>query len=447
MFYRSVKLTLLFLALAGALFAQKLNVQKPSFDVLSYNAALQPKFDDRSIAGNVSIEFVSLADGLEEIKLSAGALEITSVKENLTDLTFQKKDSFLIIKLSRPLKLNERREIKIAYHGVPKYGMEFFPEQRQVYTIFSTSQWMPCVDSPDDRATFRLELIFPDDALSAVGNGRLVSQSIEYISPQSSRYVWEEKNPIPTYLFGFAAGKFKTVIEAHKKTNFQYLVPPGFSEMETRQIFRDSADMLDFFESKAGVKYPEKTYTQVLALGNAQQEMGSFSALNEKYGRGVLKDEKAIWLGVHEFAHQWWGNMVTNRDWTHFWLNEGIANFMTAAYLEHRFGRAEYLSEIKRYRESYQRVRDAGNDKSLVFPDWNKPTRDDRRLVYDKGAYVTHLLREELGEESFWKGIKKYTRKYRGRSVETKDLKSSMEAASGKDLSDFFDKWVYNKGK
>ncbi|MEO6587711.1 MAG: M1 family aminopeptidase, partial [Pyrinomonadaceae bacterium] len=102
---------------------------------------------------------------------------------------------------------------------------------------------------------------------------------------------------------------------------------------------------------------------------------------------------------------------------------------------------------IKRYKLSYEKVRDAGKDKSLVFPNWNKPTREDRRLVYDKGAYVVHLLRLELGEKLFWKGFKEYTRKYWNKSVETKDFQSVMEKSSGKDLSKFFDKWVYLKSK
>ncbi|HEX9962083.1 MAG TPA: M1 family aminopeptidase, partial [Pyrinomonadaceae bacterium] len=166
-------------------------------------------------------------------------------------------------------------------------------------------------------------------------------------------------------------------------------------------------------------------------------------AMNEDYGRAVLKNERDIWLGAHEFAHQWWGNMVTNRDWTHFWLNEGMATFMTAAYKEHRFGREEYLSEIEKSKMRYERVRDAGKDKSLVFPDWNRPAREDRVLVYQKGAYVTHLLREEMGDEAFWKGLKIYTQKYWGKSVETVDFQKAMEKSSGKDLSAFFDKWVY----
>jgi len=116
---------------------------------------------------------------------------------------------------------------------------------------------------------------------------------------------------------------------------------------------------------------------------------------------------------------------------------------MSAAYKEHRFGREEYLAEIERSRARYEKVRAAGKDKSLVFPDWNSPTSEDRALVYHKGAYVMHLLREELGDEAFWKGLKEYTQKYWGKSVETEDFQQTIEKSSGKDLSVFFNKWVY----
>jgi aminopeptidase N len=150
-----------------------------------------------------------------------------------------------------------------------------------------------------------------------------------------------------------------------------------------------------------------------------------------------------MWLGAHELAHQWWGNMVTCRNWNHFWLNEGIATFMAAAYKEHRFGREEYLREIESNRVAYQKVHDLGKDRSLVFPDWLNPTAEDRTLVYDKGAYVLHLLRGELGERAFWAGIQLYTRKYFGKSVTTPDFQKMMEQASGKDLTHFFSKWIY----
>jgi aminopeptidase N len=157
-----------------------------------------------------------------------------------------------------------------------------------------------------------------------------------------------------------------------------------------------------------------------------------------------LADPHDVWLEAHEFAHQWWGNGVTCRDWNHFWLNEGLATFMADAYKEHRLGRAAYQTEIEASHARYERVRAAGHDRALVFPDWLHPSADDRVLVYHKGAYVLHLLRERLGERRFWAGIRAYTRAYMGKSVTTADFQKAMERASGADLSDFFSQWVYS---
>jgi len=432
-----VKIALLMMTV---FFSAEASGQIASFDVLNYDVLIEPDIAAKSVRGQVTLKFNSLKNNLTAIQLNAGVLEIAAVYEEKMALKFEKRESLLHITLKRPAKLNEKREIEIVYHGTPRYGIRFFPDEQQVYTLFSTSQWMPCVDAPDDRATFRLHLILPKD-FKVVGNGRFLKQSNLPNGKIASE--WEQKNAIPTYVFGFAAGNFREVAENHGKIKLRYLASPQFSEKDLRQIFKDTADMIDFYEGKAGVKYADEVYTQVLAAGRAEQEMSSFTALNEEYGRGVLKNEKDIWLGAHELAHQWWGNMLTNRDWTHFWLNEGIATFMTAAYKEHRFGREEYLAEIEKSKMRYEKVLGAGKDKSLVFPDWNKPTGEDRVLVYQKGAYVVHLLREEMGDEAFWKGFKAYTQKYWGKSVETKDFQQTMEISSGKDLSAFFNKWVY----
>ncbi len=414
--------------------------QTKPFDVISYDAEITPLLDTKSVAGKVAIQLNSQQASLSEITLDSGGLEIDSVKENRTSLQFIKDNKSLIIRLSRPLKINEKRKIEIKYHGMPKFGVSFFPEQNQVYTIYSTDQWMPCVMAPSDRAEFRLKLNLWNKNLTTVGNGVLKSSK-----NNSESVVWEQKLPVPTYLFGFAVGNFKEITEKHNGTVLRYLTSTQFSETEVKKIFKETAAMLDFYENKAGMKYPNKVYTQVLSEGNAQQEMSSFAVIGERFGKNLLTDEKNIWTMSHEFAHQWWGNMVTNRDWTHFWLNEGLTNFMCAAYFEHRFGRADYLSEIERYKQSYEKVKLAGNDKSLVFADWNKPTREDRTLVYDKGAYVLHLLREELGDELFWKGIKEYTQKFWGKAVVTKDFQNVMEAVTKKNLAVFFDKHIYLK--
>lgn len=171
--------------------------------------------------------------------------------------------------------------------------------------------------------------------------------------------------------------------------------------------------------------------------------MAGLSIFSEEYGRAVIADPSAIGLIAHELAHQWWGNMVTNRAFTEFWLNEGFATFMAAAYREQRFGREAYLSDIASMKSRYEQVRARGNDRPLVFPDWNRPTADDRTLVYQKGGYLLYELRELVGDAAFWAGIRRYTTIHFGKSVTTADFRAAMEQASGADLGSFFDRWVY----
>ena len=402
-------------------------------DVLHYSATLEPDIAAKSVKGSVLIRVSTTSSAVE---FDCGELTIDAVREARTPLQFSVTNRRLRVSLPSGKRV---REIEIDFNGTPKFGIRFFPDRQQVYTIFSTSQWMVCIDDPADKATLTFKLILPAN-LTPVANGNFVSQRE---LPNNRRVSeWRQQTPIPTYIFGFAAGPYSRVKEKRGNVELQYFAT-NYTPAEVRRIFRDTPDMLDFFEDRAGVKYADRTYTQVLAAGGVEQEMNSFTALKESYGKQLLDNEQDVWLGAHEFAHQWWGNMVTCRDWNHFWLNEGIATFMAAAYIEHRFGRAGYVREIETYRANYEKVRAAGKDKSLVFPDWISPTREDRTLVYDKGAYVMHLLREEMGERAFWKGLRLFTRKYFGKSVVTSDFVNAMEEANGKSLKEFFAKWVY----
>ena len=412
---------------------------KAAFDVTHYEAQVEPDITKKTVTGKVLIRLTSRVDNLALIEFDCGELIVDSVREGRETRTFLRSDGRLKISLSRPAKANERREIEVEYHGTPRRGIRFFSEPAQVYTVFSTSQWLVCVDAPDDKATLHLKLIVPTE-FNTVANGRFAGRR----NTKENKVVheWFQAVPVSSYIFGFAAGRFRTLTQKHGRVQLRYLAMQ-FNAKEMLQIFRDTADMISFFERRAGVRYADSTYTQVLASGGVAQEMSGFTVMSESYGRRVLANERDVGLGAHELAHQWWGNMVTCRDWNHFWLNEGIATFMAAAYKEHRFGLSEYLKEIEDSRVNYQKVRDKGKDRSLVFPDWSKPTAEDRTLVYDKGAYVMHLLREELGERDFWAGLRHYTRKYFGKSVTTPDFQRAMEQASGKNLTDFFSKWVY----
>ena len=436
----SHRLIFLLLCFPFLLTSPSLAQTRSKIDVLHYDITVEPDIQQKTVRGTAIIKFTSQLEALNSVEFDCGDLIVDSVKQSGTPRQFSLSDHHLKVSLP-PLKRGQSSALTIAYHGAPKRGIRFFPELSQVYTVFSTSQWTVCVDAPEDKATLKLTLIVPAK-LTSISNGELISTKN---LGEKQTTVWEQKSAIPTYIFGFTIGPFRTVREKQRGVELQYLVT-SFTDQETRKIFRDTPDMLEFFESHAGVRYADKTYSQVLAAGGVEQEMSSFTAMNEAYGKGVLANERELWLGAHEFAHQWWGNMVTCRDWNHFWLNEGIATFMAAAYIEHRFGRDAYMREIDTYRSNYEKVHAAGKDKSLDFPDWLRPTREDRTLVYDKGAYIMYLLRDEMGEQAFWNGLKTYTRRFFGKSVVTSDFKAAMEEANGKSLDKFFDKWVYLKG-
>ena len=401
-----------------------------AIDVVHYDARLQVDIEARRVSGTVVLTAVTRGGG-DAIQLDSGDLVVDAVTVEGRGARFSVADHRLTVEWPHRDKPGQRVPVSVTYHGQPRGGLRFLADQQQVYTAFSTSQWLVCLDAPDQKATLRLSVVVPH-GLVAIGSG----------APHGDRE-WVLDTPVSTYLFGFAAGRFRSVADVRHGVRLQYY-SDSYSDEDLRAIFRETPDILEFFEERSGVRYRGAAYTQVLAGGSVEQEAGQFTLLSASYGKTLLDDPGDIWLEAHEFAHQWWGNGVTCVAWTHFWLNEGFATFMADAYKEQRFGRAVYLKEIEASRARYERARQAGHDKPLVFPDWVHPTSDDRAIVYHKGAYVLHLLREELGEQRFWDGLRAYTRTYMGKSVTTVDFQRSMERTSGANLTAFFQQWVYS---
>jgi aminopeptidase N len=412
-------------------------------DVLSYDVQIEPNIPRQSIEGKVTIRFRAASLPTDELQLSAGSLDILKVQENGRSLAWQKAATTLSIALPRLATVrlqNDVRTVHIAYRGTPSRGIRFLPDAAQVFTAFATSEWMPCNEAPADRARIALSVVVPA-AHKVVANGRAIGERRLRNGLKLSR--WRQDKSVPSYLFGFAAGPFLEVIDRSAHPTLRHLVSPTFSINEVRQIFRETRSMMAFYESKSGVSYPETTYTQVLVATSAAQEVDGFALMSDAYGRRVLTDERRIWLGAHELSHQWWGNAVTNWSWREFWLNEGIATFMNAAYFEHRFGRDEYARHIAAAQMKYRTLHAAGKDASLVFPSWSAPSAEDRSLVYDKGAIVLHELRLMIGDEAFWAGLRRYTQQHWGRAVNTADFQRAMEVAAGRSLEAFFQEWVY----
>jgi aminopeptidase N len=214
-------------------------------------------------------------------------------------------------------------------------------------------------------------------------------------------------------------------------------------EGELRQEFAPTAAMLRFFEQRAGVRVPQRRYAQLRVPGSVAQEVVNFSLIGADLTAAMAADPQADWVIAHELAHQWWGNAITGVDLSHFWLNEGIAVFMVAAWKEHRWGRAVYEHELELLRQSVDSAKAAGVDRKLASTE-SYPSLPLRRAIqYSKGALFMDRLRRELGDESFWQGFKTYTRAHLGKTVTSGDLQRAFERTARRDLGPLFDEWVY----
>ena len=402
-------------------------------DVLKYDVYLEPHFSNNYIEGSVSIEF-SKGPKTDKVVFNSGELVVTDIEgEHVTD--YIQKDKKTIISLAK--NDNKIHEIKLSYHGNPTKGLVFFDNPQKLYSVYFTSEWMICNTSPNDRATLELDILVPK-GLTCVASGTL-KDTIE--TDNKIKYSFTQDYATPAYTYGFTLGTFNKSQNNHKGTLLKCYSDIHTPE-EIEKIFQFTEDMMSFFEDKSGIPYPQKTYSQVL-IGTHFQEMSGFAILKESYGSLVLRDSTETNLISHELAHQWWGNMITCKSWNHFWLNEGFATFMSAAYNEHLFGNKKYQEDIDAYFGVYKKIKSKGVDKPLVFDNWSNPSQDDRNLVYFKGAYVLHLLRTELGDEPFWDGIKYFSQTYYGKSVTTRDFQSAMEKSTNRSLQSFFNEWIY----
>ena len=429
-------LLLLLLFCGQVAHAQQLTRQR-NFDVLHYTARIDPDLSEETLRGRETISLLLLDAGVREVGFDAGTLVVDEVRQQGRKLSFEKLGTRLTIQLVGDLVANQHLDIEIKYHGAPRFGMEFHPEVGQLFTIFSTSQWLVCVDAPDERATLDLSVALPG-GLKVAGNGRLVSER----SLRSNRtlYHWQQNEPVSSFVYGFAAGRFNEVNARANGVDLRFL-SQDLQPDQLRELFADTGDMLKFFGNRAGIPY-RGTYNQALVTRTIGQEMAGLALMSEAYGRKTLANPTDEDLIAHEAAHQWWGITVTCRSWSDFWLNEGFANFMAAAYIEHRFGDSAYKAIVERWQRTVDHLVETGKDHPLVYQQWLHPTRDDRAVVYRKGAYVLYLLRGELGENKFWKGIRDYTQEFNGKSVTTADFKGAMERSSGRSLDSFFQRWV-----
>ena len=410
------------------------------YRIFHYEVDLRLNWSDRSILGLVTFNLISQAELLTWVELDAHGLMIEGVWEGVNPCHFAVQGNYLRIFLINPTSRGGVRRLTIRYQGQPTKGLQY--SSSQVFTAFHTSAWLVCDERPANRASLLLHLTLPA-GLKVVANGKMLAQ--ERLPQDLEKYVWLQDQPYPTYLFGFVAGKFYEAFDQCQSTLLRFY-SESYSKRELEHIFSETTTMLHFFQNRSGVLYPGNSYTQALVTGDIAQEMSSFAVMGDRYGQDLLDNSQEDWLIAHELSHQWWGNLVTCKDWSDFWLNEGMATFMVAAYKEYRWGREAYEREMLLAHRRYERVRQAGNDRPLVHHNWSKPEDMSGVIPYNKGVIILDLLRTRLGDRAFWDGIRHYTQKYAGSSVRTRALQTALETTSGENLLEFFTTWVYETG-
>lgn len=355
----------------------------------------------------------------------------------------------------------EAGKLSIEYKAIPRLGLYFLAPDKQVpnrpLQVWSQCQdedgrhWFPCQDKPHVKMTYEMRARVPN-GMSVLSGGELLEKS----APKQGNWLFHYRldAPTPAYLITLVVGKFdeweeSVTLPSGKTIPLRFLVPEG-SIADGKRAFHLTADSIRLFSEKTGVDYAFDRYTQVVVadfiFGGMENTTATTMYEHILLDKTAAIDVEAYDLVAHELAHQWFGNLVTCRDWSHAWLNEGFATYFEHVEREHRLGIDEYEQNVTADLNIYLGEARGNYQRPIVCRDYDEPIDLFDRHLYEKGGLVLHMLRRQLGDDVFWEGIQKYLKKHRGGLVETNDLMRTLEEVSGLSLEKFFDQWVYRPG-
>ncbi len=426
------------------------------FDVHHIRIEIEVDVRGESVEGNVTHTISPLQTNLSRIILDSEHTTVSSVMLNgKKALTYEAQEKKLEIDLGREYGFKDTLDIKIEYFSEPKLGLFFilpdsvYPKKHlQAWTQgedMDNHYWVPLHDYPNDRATFET-ILTVDKNLTAVSNGELLSAKE---SGDKKTFHWRENYPMVAYLISFAVGEYKKVEDSYDKLPVNYWVYPEHNREDALRSFGKTPEMLELFNDITGFLYPYEKYDQVLLedfmYGGMENITLSHQTDRTMHTESARPDHSSDGLVAHELAHQWYGDLLTTRNWANAWLNEGLTSFMTLVWTAHdkgfdggEYARLQSLKSVIRANNYYSRP--------VVLYHYEKSWEVFDANIYAKGAIVMFMLKAHLGDEAFWRGLKHYTQKHAYENVETQDLKKAFEEATGQNLYWFFDQWIYTKG-
>ncbi len=442
-------IALLVLALSVSLGADTYPRQ-PGVDAVHYVFRLEMGDQSDAITGEATITVKFLQDGLGDLWLdltsAAGGkgMTVASVTSAGATVPFSHASDRLRVTLPAPSRVGDEWSITVAYSGIPAGGLRLIPNIHGERTMFSENwpnnarQWLPMIDHPSDKATGEFIVTAPAQ-YQVVANGLLLEERDLQGGLRLTH--WKQSVPISSWLYAIGVARFSSHHAGFVKgVELQTWVFPQDRETGVRIFERLSRGAMTFFVEQIG-PYSYEKLANVQAAGlNGGTEHASAIFYGEK---GVTAGRAPV---VHEIAHQWFGNAVTERDWDDVWLSEGFATYFTLLYTEHEAGRGPFVTDLKSSRETVLEFERKLPDTPVIHRNISDMRRVLNPLVYEKAGWVLHMLRAEVGTEVFWTAIREYYSRYRNQNTSTGELRAVFERVSGKPLEWLFTQWLTRPG-
>lgn len=439
-----------------------------TYDALHYRIALRFDEASKSFWGENTITLTPLHDGFQRAVLDAETFTVTAATDAQgRPLAFDQPPHQVVVHFPRAYAYGDTLTFTVAYHAENvdvdaeafgmsagyDLGLDFKDETEDNPRLINTlsfpegaRHWFPAYDHPNDRATSEVIATVPG-AYRVLSNGRLVGVSEDRAAGVKT-FHWSQELPHPTYLFVLVAGPYVVLEDSLGALPVDYWVYPQDVDDAPRSFSR-TPEILAFFNELYGVDFPWIKYDQVTIPGIGG---GAESTTATVVGQSTLHDARAHpdfpseWLVAHEAAHQWWGNLVSYRDWSQTWISESFATFSEYLWAAHDLGAEEGAINLLDKKEAYLREARTRYQRPIVFDRWRYPNENFDRHTYQKGAAVLHMLREVMGEAAFWRALRHFLQKHAYQPVDTHDLMIAVKEATGQNLDWFFEQWIFSPG-
>ena len=450
----------LFVALLCAPLAADTYPRQPEIDIQHYRFELEVSDDHDRIDGRATVE-VRVDDpaagrlALDLIGPDSAPAGRGMTVESARWLGAHRPSEFthargrLTVPLPTDIEPGSRRSLVITYGGVPAGGLIIGDNKHGARCFFSNNwpdkarHWLPMLDHPYDKATADIVITAPSH-YQAVANGLLVEETD--LGDGRRLTHWRQSVPISSWLYAVGIARFAV---EHREPFAGIPIQTWVFATDREAGFHDFAEptrhVLEFFTDYIGpYPYQKLANVQTTSVGGGMESATVLFYDDDS----VTGDRNPRWQGVivHEIAHQWWGNSVTEADWDDVWLSEGFATYFTLLFVEHAEGRDAFVEGLKRSRDSVFDFQDKNPEYRLVHANLDDMRHVLTQQIYQKGAWVLHMLRGVLGDAAFRQGIRRYYRDHRDGSASTADLRRVMEEVSGRDLGWFFQQWLYRGG-